>query len=320
MNAPSTDIRFRAYRRLASAAKSFAPDIIYERYNLFYHAGEWLKEKTGLPLILEVNAPLVDERAANGELALKKWGRSSENEIWRAADHVLPVTDALADYVRRAGVPDKKITIIPNGVGAAFLETPDGSDIRGRYNLERKLVLGFTGFVRDWHGVDRVLRFIADERRDDMHLLLVGDGPERENLETLARDLNIENQFTVTGVVQRDAMASHIATFDIALQPAVVEYASPLKLFEYMGLGRAIIAPASTNICEVLNDGIDAALFDPDDSAGLAATLRRLINDEDLRRKIGAAARENLLKNERTWSGNAARVEKIAMNLLEEKQ
>ncbi|NNL87952.1 MAG: glycosyltransferase family 4 protein [Marinicaulis sp.] len=311
---------FPAYRRLAAAAKSFAPDVIYERYNLFYHAGAWVKDKIGLPLIMEVNAPLVDERSANGELALKKWGRSSENEIWRAADHVLPVTDALADYVRRAGVPENKITIIPNGVGEEFLATPNGGEVRARYGLEGKLVLGFTGFVRDWHGVDRVLKFIAGERRADLHLLLVGNGPERDNLETLARQLKIENQFTVTGVVQREEMASHVAAFDIALQPAVVEYASPLKLFEYMGLARAILAPASANIREVLTDGEDAVLFTPGNDAAFAEALRRLTNGNVLREKIGRVAKANLIRNDRTWAGNAARVEKIANELLEEQK
>jgi hypothetical protein len=67
------------------------------------------------------------------------------------------------------------------------------------------------------------------------------------------------------------------------LQPASVEYASPLKLFEYMALGRAIVAPAQPNIMEVLTDGADGVLFDPQDPAALANAIDRLCRDPSLR-------------------------------------
>ena len=305
-------------RRLGALARSSTPDVLYERYNLYHHAGVDIARAFNLPLILEVNAPLVDERMANGELALPGWARRSENAIWRAADHILPVTNVLAEIVRRAGVPDEKITVIQNGVEPIFLQTVDASPIRQRYNLGGKLVLGFTGFVRDWHGVDRVLRFMASMARDDLHLLLVGDGPERANLESLAGSLGIGDHFTVTGVVQRPEMAAHVGAMDIALQPAVVPYASPLKLFEYMGQARAIIAPDQANIREVLQDDVDALLFSQD-ANDFDRKLKMLIDDEALRLRLGSAAKESLLRQELTWSANARRVEAIAEKLLREK-
>ncbi len=305
---------FAALQRLRRAAGQTAPDILYERYNLFFHAGVWLKRKLGLPMILEVNAPLAAERAAHGDLALKSLAAKSEAAIWRAADMVLPVTNALADYVRAAGVSEDRIEIIQNGVGDDFLSLADPSPVRARHQLADRLVLGFTGFVRDWHGVDRVIRFIAAHPRKDLHLLLVGDGPARAALETLARGLGVASQVTITGVVQREAMAAHVAAFDIALQPAVVEYASPLKLFEYMAQGKAILAPASANIREALRDGEDGLLFSQGEFEN---ALSRAIDDVALRRRIGAAARETLLRRDFTWAGNARRVEAIALGLLE---
>ena len=314
---------WRGLQRLMERAQATdtSPDVIYERYNLYYHAGIWARRKLGLPLLLEVNAPLAEERARHGNLSLKGLANRSERAIWRGADMCLPVTDALADYLRRAGVPDERICVIPNGVDDDFLRDQDGSSVRQQYGLEGRTVLGFTGFVRDWHGVDRVLRYMAaaqartvtgaDQGRD-LVLLLVGDGPARADLEREARALGLADRLVVTGVVQREAMARHVASFDIALQPAVTAYASPLKLYEYMAQARAIVAPASPNIREALRDGENALLFAPDDDAGLYACLDRLVDDGALRARLGAAARQRLIAADYTWAGNARRVEALA--------
>ncbi len=303
---------FPAHRRLAAAASASMPDVIYERYNLFFHAGAWLKRKTGLPLILEVNAPLAAERAEHGDLFFKRWAHASETAIWRAADMVLPVTNALADYVRAAGVPDAHIDVIQNGVDDHFLTPQDPAPVRARYGLDDKLVLGFTGFVRDWHGLDRAVQFLAQAPQKDLHLFVVGDGPAREGLETLARDIGVADRVTFAGVVQREEMASHVAAFDIALQPAVVSYASPLKLFEYMAQGKPVIAPDSANIREVLTAGEDGVLFTDSE---FETALTRLVGDAGLRARLGDAAATTVKQRDYTWAGNARRVEAIAEKL-----
>ncbi|MEE2690059.1 MAG: glycosyltransferase family 4 protein [Pseudomonadota bacterium] len=309
-----------AYAKLARAARGFAPDILYERYSLFHHAGVRLARARRLPFMLEVNAPLAAERAAHGGLAWKGLARASETSLWRAADIVLPVTEALGKIVAAAGVPDERIHVVQNGVDGAFLVDADPRPVRARYGLDDRLVLGFAGFVRDWHGVDRVLRFLAASGRDDLHLLLVGDGSTRAALEKEARALGVESRFTVTGVMQREDMPAHVAAFDIALQPAVTPYASPLKLFEYMALARALVAPASDNIREILADGENALLVPPEDEAALHAALASLVSDAGLRARLGATAKQTLIKRDLTWAGNAARVERLAQGLLERRR
>ncbi len=305
-----------AYNRLASTAKTFAPDILYERYNLYYHAGLWLKKKMGLPLILEVNSPLREERMRHGGLALQGMAKRSEETLWRAADVVLPVTGVLAKKIIDAGVPEEKIQVIQNGVDTAFLKEQDASALREKYGLKGRLVLGFTGFVRDWHGVDRILNFMAANPDRNLHLMLVGDGPARAELEEQARALNIEDRFTVTGIVQRDTVPSYVSLFDVALQPAVVAYASPLKLFEYMAMAKPILAPASANISEVLTADHDSLLFAQDNEGAFRKNLLALVSKPDLRMRLGAAARKTLETQDYTWAGNAGRVERIAESLL----
>lgn len=307
---------YLGYRRLAALAAEAQPDVLYERYNLFYQAGAWLRRRTGLPMLLEVNAPLSEERSAHGGLAFKGFARRAEAAVWRAADMVLPVSGVLADYVRAAGVPDDRIMVVHNGVGADFLVERDGWAVRKRYGLEDKLVLGFTGFVRDWHRVDRAIRFLARHENKHLAFLLVGDGPVRPALEALAGELGVADRVRFAGVVQREALADHVAAFDIALQPAATAYASPLKLFEYMALGKAILAPASPNIAEAIADGEEAVLF-PQGEGGFDKALSVLVEDAGLRDRLGNAARARLIRDDRTWSGNARRIERLAETLLE---
>ena len=304
--------------RLQRAASRLSPDVLYERYNLFYHSGAWLAQQRGLPFLLEVNAPLAAERAATRALSLRRFANMSERAIWRAADMVLPVTEVLARHVEAAGVPRERIRVTPNGVCDAFLNGGDGAMIRSKFGVPADaLVLGFAGFVRDWHRVDRIVRYLSSRPELPIWFLLVGDGPSRVELERLAQESGVASRFVCTGVVQRAEMPTHIAAFDIALQPAATVYASPLKLFEYMALGKAILATDRENIKETLTHGENAVLFSDQDEGALFSALDVLIGDAALRARLGEAARETLLRRNLTWAHNAARVEHIAQSLLE---
>jgi len=134
-------------------------------------------------------------------------------------------------------------------------------------------VLGFTGYVREWNGLDAVIELMARPEGRQLFLLVVGDGPARAQLESQALRQGVSDRLRFAGIVSRGRIASMISAFDIALQPAANPYASPLKLFEYMALKRAIVAPDQPNIREVLQDGRDAVLFDPGDASSFAAAM-----------------------------------------------
>ncbi len=303
-----------AYRRLMAAVREFGPDVIYERYNLFLLAGLMLKRRTGLPLLLEVNSPLVRERSQFGGLSLKRVARWTEGVVWRGADFVLPVTRVLGAEIAAYGVPDERIVVIPNGINQShFAGAPDPASARRTLGWPDALVLGFTGFIRDWHGVDRVVRWMASPNApENARLLVVGDGPVRGALESLARELSLGDRIRFTGVIPREDVPRHVAAFDIALQPAVVPWASPLKLFEYLALEKAVVAPAVPNIKEVLVDGDNAVLFDPAAAHGFEDALTRLCSDQELRTRVGRAAGESIRRLGLTWRDNARRVVDLA--------
>src|SRR5689334_14944380 len=165
---------FYAYRHLVRVIKKHRPDAIYERYALFLMAGIWAKRRFKLPMALEINSPLYDERREHGGLTLRWLARRCEAKAWRNADLCLPVTQVLAGIVKNAGVPERRIAVMPNGIDPImFSSTMHGQAVRRHFGLDDKIVLGFSGFVRPWHGLDRVIRVMAEiAGHANVHLLV----------------------------------------------------------------------------------------------------------------------------------------------------
>jgi glycosyltransferase involved in cell wall biosynthesis len=228
---------------------------------------------------------------------------------------VLPVTGALAAYVERAGVPSKHITITPNGVDTEKFRLRNTSGARARLGLGRSLVVGFIGHLREWHGLDAVIDLLARPALADAHLLIVGDGPVRLSLEKRAQQLGVTERVHFTGTMPRESLPELTACIDIALQPNVTPYASPLKLFEYMAAARAIVAPSTPNIREILEDGVDGVLFAPGSAEAMAAAIERLAGDAALRERVGKAAEQKIAGRNLTWRGNAERAVSIVRKL-----
>ena len=309
------------YRRLARAARTHKPDCLYERYNLYLPSGVWVHRRFRLPMLLEVNAPLYAERKKYDGISLDRLARWTETYAWRNADIVLPVTEVLAGEVRNAGVPGERIAVVPNGIDKErFGRAPSLADAKAALGLQNRLVLGFVGFMRDWHGLDRVIDLIAADKGRTRHLLLVGDGPARAGLERRARELGVGEHVTFAGIVARDRIADYVAAFDIALQPEVVAYASPLKLFEYLALGRAIVAPATPNIMEILTHEQNALLFSPKVPGDFMTAVERLCEDAALRTRLAQAARNTIDERKLTWDNNARRVTALFERLLNERR
>ncbi len=306
-----------AFVRLWRAVRAWQPDVIYERFSLFLFAGLWVRRLTGLKLLLEVNSPLYEERAKNDGLHLHALGRRAQRWLWTRADHVLPVTGVLARIVAGYGTPASRITVVPNGINLARFAAACPTDAaKAALGLPPRTVLGFTGFVRGWNAVHRLIDFVAREAgRHDLHVLVVGDGPARQSLLDHAGAQGVADRLTITGIVGRDQVAGHVAAFDVAVLPGLTPYSSPLKLFEYLQLGRAILAPDAENIREILTDGENALLFDPAQDGALEAALLRLCTDPALRDRLGRAGQATIAAKSLTWAHNAERVVAIAQRL-----
>jgi glycosyltransferase involved in cell wall biosynthesis len=291
--------------RLLRAHRRFRAELVYERYNLFFFGGLALKWLCRVPFYLEINAPLAEERAAHGDLSLKRLALFLERNVWRRADHVYPVTGVLADHAVAAGVSREVITVNQNGVDPGQYAAITPYEPIG----EQAITLGFVGFLRTWHGIDTVISLLSEiSLRQDLRLLIVGDGPAAPELLRQVSALKLNGKVKFLGLVPRERLANVVRGFDIALQPKSVPYASPLKLFEYMALGRAIIAPNQPNIREILTHERNALLFEPDNVSSFREAVTRLAADASLRRTLGTRARQDIIDQDYTWTGNARRI------------
>jgi glycosyltransferase involved in cell wall biosynthesis len=292
-----------AYQRLKRACRRFQPDFIYERCNLYYLAGSRLARRHGVPLFMEVNSPLADERERHGGLRMPKLARRLERWSWQSATRVLPVTHVLAGILADNGVDPSRLAVIPNGIDLQRYPSRDTPKIDG------PITLGFTGFVREWHRLDTVIEGLASTASPvPVTLTIVGDGPAVPELAALARRLGVLDRVRFCGIVLPVDVPALTTTFSIALQPSAPAYASPLKIFDYMAAGCAIVAPAQPNIEEILQHERTALLFDTAAPGAMWAAVERLIEDAALRHRLGAAARDELETQNYTWAGNAARV------------
>lgn len=300
---------FLDFYKLRKAIKTHRPDVIYERYNLFLPSGIWAKKLYGLPLLLEVNSPLYQERNDYTGIALPMLARWSEYYAWRNADHVLPVSHVLAGYLDEAGVRQESITVIPNGIDAGLFAAE--SQPARMADFEGKTVIGFVGFCREWHRLDAVMDKIAELNNPDLHLLVVGDGPVLPALREKAKALNLNHQIHLPGLVPRDNMPRWLAQIDIALQPAVTPWCSPLKLIEYLACGKAIVAPDADNIKELLAHGHNALLFQDGNMDAMINAIEFLIQHPEQQARLRLAARQTINDKQLTWTANGEKIVRL---------
>jgi glycosyltransferase involved in cell wall biosynthesis len=295
---------------LSRAVRRRRPDLLYERYSLFNLSGVVVAKLHRIPLVLEVNAPLAFEKENYEKLALRRLAYGLERWICSHATRTLVVSTPMKRILERQGVPGKRLVVVPNGVNTVEIAAALGRcDVRARYGIGSQLVLGFVGWFKPWHRLDTVVELLAarPEWRSRIHLLLVGDGPEMGPLRALVRAHGLESAVTFTGPVDRDLIYDHIDAFDVALQPHVTEYASPMKIFEYLALGKCVVAPDLDNIREILTHGEDALLFRAGDPGDMGRAIELLANDPARAARMGQRARRTIEDRRYYWIENARR-------------
>lgn len=302
---------------LAKGILRFRPDMIYERYSLNTCCGVLISRISGIPLVLEVNAPLSYEQKKYGRLAFPSLATRLERWICSGSRATIVVSKVMRDMLRDIGVPGDRMTVMHNGIDPEeFRPDIPGDAVRSRWGIGKKVVLGFTGWFKQWHGLEMLVDLFARERWGErgVHLLLVGDGPAMGNLSSRVQELDLLRDVTFTGPVPREEMPRYVSAFDVALQPSVTEYASPMKIFEYMGMAKCIVAPDQPNIREILTDGKTGILFRPGDPEDLKRAISRALGSMEDRERIGKSAHQAIFENGYLWRKNAERAIGLAFD------
>ncbi|MHA1907860.1 MAG: glycosyltransferase family 4 protein [Candidatus Thorarchaeota archaeon] len=235
-----------------------------------------------------------------------------EQILYRISSRVVAVTHYLQKILIRVGVPHNKIAVIPNGVDTnLFTPTIDTTAIRKRYRLENSVVVLFSGHLEDWAGLTLLVDLARnlDDQYPSSVILLVGAGASLTQLfENLSRE-NLGHMITYAGMHPYYEMPKFTAAADVALcvfpDTPVSHAASPLKLFEYMSAGRAVVATRVAGTVEVLQEE-NGVLVPPDDSDSICEAVVDLCKNEDKRKKLGENARNSVVKHY-SWEQLATR-------------
>jgi glycosyltransferase involved in cell wall biosynthesis len=305
----------RGRSMLRAAAKSFRPHFVYERHALHCGAGLDVARELGVPLLLEVNSPMVAEMQHLGLLRFPKLARRKERRVLGGADAVLAVTQVLADLLAAAGADPARTHVVGNGADLSRYGSEAhaaASDLRHRWQVPADaFLLAFVGYMRPWHRLDLVLEAMQRPGLAALHLVLMGAGPALEPLLAAAAERGLADRVRKLGVVPPELLPAHVMACDAALVPAINAYASPLKLFDSLAAGVPTLAPDQPNLRENVVDGENGLLFAAGSVDALAAQLQRLVGDRAFARRLGAAGRHSLEQHDWTWAGNAARVVRI---------
>jgi glycosyltransferase involved in cell wall biosynthesis len=285
-------------------------DLVWQRHDLFHTAGLNLARRLKVPSVLFVPAAKVWEAERWGT-SRPGWGgwleRRAERPALLGADLVACGSETVVEQALRIGVQDERVLLTPTGVDLElFAEPPDPSPLRRRLGLEDRFVVGWIGSFRRFHALEQAVEATAG--LPAAALLLVGDGPERARIESLAHDLGVPAIFT--GTVPHQELPAYLAAMDAAVimaPPNEPFHYSPLKLAEYLAAGLPVVAPAAGQVAWRLTDGVDAVVVPPHDVAAMGAALRRLRDDPEERARLGKAARA-AAEAEWSWDNQVRRV------------
>ena len=291
-------------RTIRSAGRDLGADLIYERYSLWGRAGVDAARTLGIPHVLEVNAPLALESARYRGLLRVDRAADTARYVFGATSALLAVSTAVAEYARAMEAPTAKVHLFPNAVDAGAFPRPAARPRNGG------LRLGFCGGFRPWHGLRDLAQIfvqVADSVRG-ARLILVGDGPERETVRGALRQAGLLGAVTFAGAVPQAQVPGWLSRMDVAMAPyPPLEpfYFSPLKVLEYMAAGLPVVASRQGDLPWIVRDGETGCLYEPGDTAAAVSRVLALGADPQLRARLGATAREAVLR-EHTWERRAA--------------
>jgi glycosyltransferase involved in cell wall biosynthesis len=234
-----------------------------------------------------------------------RFERSMELAVCAMADRVLCITRALRGELIADGVPAEKISVLGNGVEAADFApaTPD-LELKAALGLEGKTVLGYAGSTVDYEGLELLIDALEELADPSVALVVVGDGAHYSAVVDRANASAVRDSIVFVGRVPYAEVPRYLSFFDVLPFPRlplpVTEMVSPMKPFEAMAMGKAVVVSDVAALAEIVEDGVTGLTFRKGDSSDLARALRALVKDPALRDRLGAAARTDILATA-TW-------------------
>jgi glycosyltransferase involved in cell wall biosynthesis len=284
-------------------------DCVYERYSLWSYAAMEFAKAGQLPGLLEVNAPLIDEQAQYRVLIDRVGALRVAERAFGAATSLLAVSAQVAGWLEAFPAARGKIHVVPNGIRPERFPADATPALPAPAGV---FTVGFVGTLKAWHGLSVLVDAFAQLYRQHSatRLLIVGDGPERENVSSALAQCGLQHAAVFTGAVSPEQVPGLLACMDVAVAPypaLSTFYFSPLKVYEYMAAGVAVVASRIGQLQTLIEHEEDGILVSPGDALDLAEALERLLNDQALRQRLGRTARAKVLRDH-TWDAVADRI------------
>lgn len=296
------------------------PDFVYQRYALGSMAGVDLAERLGVPLVLEFNGSEIwaDKHWGADSLQLRDVLEALERRNLTAASLIVVVSDVLREQLVEQGIAADRVLVNPNGVDPDRLEHYRAAgpvEWRARLGRPDAPTIGFIGTFGLWHGVRELPAIAARVARErpDARWVVIGDGWLYEEVRAMVEAAGLAATIELTGVVPHERALELLASCEACVSPHVPNpdgsrfFGSPTKLFEYMGLGKAIVASDLEQIGEVLDHERTALLVRPGDPDAAAEAVVRLLDDPALAARLGAAALEDA-QTTYSWEAHTRRI------------
>jgi len=290
--------------------------LIYHRSSQWNFTGVLISIIYRIPLVVEFNSSDVWEAENVGAEKFINLLRLTERVSLTYATKVAVVSDEVRDYFVDRGVPSQKIIVNPNGVEPElFFPNEKGKKVIRKYNLSNKILVGFMGVFAQYHGIltlAEAIRFVVEEV-NTIHFLIIGDGILRLDFENILKAHNVTSYVTITGKIPHKIVPEYLDACDILVSPhqnmkdGSTFLGSPTKIFEYMAMGKGIVASKIGQLEQILLHEENALLVKPADPKNLALGIIKLAHDSNLRKTLGQKAREHVLAYY-TWEKNAERI------------
>ncbi|MBL9163050.1 MAG: glycosyltransferase family 4 protein [Planctomycetaceae bacterium] len=289
-------------------------DLVYERHALWNYAAMEHARDAGIPGVLEVNAPLVEEQRKHRRLFAVGTAERAARRAFSAARVVATVSDAVADYVRGECNPADHVHVVENGVDPGRFADSLADDA----NRNRLFTIGFVGTMKAWHGLEALIDAFSllHAELPEARLILVGDGPETPVLQRQLANHGsaVCKAVCFVGAVDPADVPKWLRRMDVAVAcPPHIEryYFSPLKVFEYMAAGLPVVASRVGQIPSIVGHDVAGLLCEPGNVGEIVESLRRLARQPELRRRLGATGRQRVVEHH-TWQAVVDRIAGLA--------
>ena len=292
--------------RLRKAVKEKNINLIYERYSLFMFASVWWAKRNNLPIVLEINDSCQVQRVRS--LTFKKLAAKIEGWIFSNATGLVFISTRFKDVAEQAYGDIANSVVSPNGadLDKFIIDPTAGSSLRAKLGIDNKIVLGYVGAFVHWHGIDWFVDLICDRLKEtpELVLLLVGDGVAFEGIKNRVIEAGVEAQVILPGKVPHHQVSTFLSAMDLGILPDSNDYGSPMKLFEFMAMGKGMIAPDFSPIAEVVRDNETSWLFPAGNRQACVNKVFDIVKDRAAHIQVGNNARA-YIENERQWKHNA---------------